>query len=121
VPIPVKIVLGLMALWGVVYSFVALSGGDYALVPGPGSGREAVSGLESFIIHLHALNALAILLIFAFIALNLQRLPVAHRVGWVFGFLFFYPIAMPAFWWLHVWRAPRRPPPPPDLAPPQNP
>jgi hypothetical protein len=120
-PVAVKLVLGLMTVWGVVYSFVALSGGDYALVPGPGSGREAVSGLESFIIHLHALNALAILLIFAFIALNLQRLPVAHRVGWVFGFLFFYPIAMPAFWWLHVWRAPRRPPPPPDLAPPQNP
>jgi hypothetical protein len=110
-PVAAKLVLGLMMAWGVVYSFLALSGGDYALVPGPGSSRAEVSGLESFFIHLHALNALAILLVFAFIALNLRMLPVVNRVVWVFGFLFFYPIAMPAFWWLHIWRSPKRPPP----------
>ena len=110
-PVAVKLILGAMTLWGVVYSFVSLSGGDYALVPAPGSGRSEVSGLESFIIYVHALNALAILLIFAFIALNLRSLPVGRRVAWVFLFLFFYPISMPAFWWLHIWRSPRPVPP----------
>jgi hypothetical protein len=110
VPVAVRIVLGLMVAWGVAYSFIALSG-DYALVPGPGSGRAEVGGLESFFIHLHALNALAILVILSAIALGLKRMPVLHRVTWVFAFLFFYPISLPAFWWLHVWRAPGRPPP----------
>ena len=61
-PVPVKLILGLMTLWGVVYAFVALAG-DYALVPGPDSGRTEVSALESAVIHAHALNALAILVI----------------------------------------------------------
>jgi hypothetical protein len=115
-PVPVKLILGLMMLWGVVYSFLALSGGDYALVPGPGSSRTEVSGLESFLIHLQALNALAILLVFAYIVLNLRTLPVVNRVIWVFLFLFFYPLSMPAFWWLHIWRSPR-PAPPQDAQP----
>jgi len=106
VPAAVKMVLGLMAAWGVAWAFVALSG-DYALVPGPGSERAEVSGAESFFIHLHALNALAILVIFSGIALGLKSMPVVHRVAWVFGFLFFYPVSLPAFWWLHIWRAPR--------------
>jgi len=110
-PVPVKLILGLMTVWGVAYSFIALSGGDYALVPGPGSGRAEVSALESFIIHVHALNALVILLIFSYIALASRSLLVAYRVAWVFGFLFFYPIALPAFWWLHIWRTPQRAPP----------
>jgi len=105
-PVGVKIVLGLMMLWGVVYTFVALNG-DYALVPAPGSGRAAVSPLETFIILVHALNALVILLIFSAIAFGLKRLPVFQRVTWVFAFVFFYPLALPAFWWMHIWRAPR--------------
>lgn len=117
-PVPVKLILGLMTVWGVVYAFIALSGGDYALVPAPGSGRAEVSALEGLVIHVHALNALVILLIFSFIALASRSLPVAYRVAWVFGFLFFYPIALPAFWWLHIWRSPRRagpaPAPPPE-------
>ena len=109
-PVAVKLILGAMTLWGVAYSFIALSG-DYALVPAPGSGRAEVSGLESFIIYVHALNALAILLIFAFIAFASRSMPVGYRVAWVFSFLFFYPISMPAFWWLHIWRSPRAPRP----------
>jgi len=110
-PVAVKLILGAMTLWGVAYSFIALTG-DYALVAAPGSGRAEVSGLESLIIHVHALNALAICLIFSAIALASRSMPVGHRVAWVFLFLFFYPISMPAFWWLHVWRAPRAEPPP---------
>ena len=116
-PVAVKVILGLMTAWGVAYSFIALAG-DYALVPAPGSGRAEVSALESFVIYVHALNALAILLIFVFIVLASRSVPVTHRVAWVFGFLFFYPIALPVFWWLHIWRAPRQPPP--DPAPPQD-
>jgi hypothetical protein len=115
-PVPVKVILGLMAAWGVAYSFIALMG-DYALVPPPGSGRAEVSALEASVIYLHALNALVILLIFSFIAFNLRRLPVGHRVAWVFGFLFFYPISLPAFWWLYIWRAPRSAPPAPAPPP----
>lgn len=119
-PVPVKVILGLMAAWGVAYSFIALSGGDYALVPSPGSGHAVVSALESFIIHVHALNALVILLIFSYIALASRSMPVGYRVAWVFGFLFFYPIALPAFWWLHIWRSPRRAPPAPAPPPPEG-
>jgi hypothetical protein len=108
-PVPVKLILGLMTLWGVVYAFVALAG-DYALVPGPDSGRAEVSALESVVIHVHALNALAILVILSAIALASRSMPVGYRVAWVFAFLFFYPLALPAFWWLHVWRSPRRQP-----------
>ncbi len=104
-PVAVKLVLGLMTLWGTVYAFAALIG-DFALVPPPGSGRVAPSGLEAFVIHLNAANALLIFLIHAFLVLNLGSLRVSRRVTWVFVMMFFYPIALPAFWYLHVWRAP---------------
>jgi hypothetical protein len=105
-PTPVKIVLGLMTLWGTVYAFAALIG-DFALVPPPGSGRVEPSGLEAFVIHLNAANALLIFLIQAFLALNLGTLRVSRRVTWVFIMMFFYPIALPAFWYLHIWHAPQ--------------
>jgi len=105
VPVAVKILLGLMALWGTVYAFAALTG-DFALNPPPGSGHVTPSGLEAFVIHLHAINALLIFLIEAGIALSLSRLPVVRRVTWVFAMMFFYPLAVPAFWYLHIWRTP---------------
>ena len=104
-PVPVKIVLGVMALWGTVYAFAALAG-DFALVTPPSSGHVTPSGIESFIIHVHALNALAVFLIEAGIALSRAWLPATHRVAWVFAMMFFYPLAIPAFWYLHIWRNP---------------
>jgi len=104
-PVPVKIVLGVMALWGTVYAFAALAG-DFAVVAPPSSGHVTPSGMEAFIIHVHAFNALAVFLIEAWIALNLAWLPVAQRVSWVFAMMFFYPLAIPAFWFLHIWRNP---------------
>ena len=109
-PVAVKILLGLMTLWGTVYAIAALIG-DFALVPPPGSGRVAPSGLEALVIHVNAANALAIFLILTFIALSLRSMPVRNRVIWVGAFAFFYPVALPAFWYLHIWRVPRRPPP----------
>jgi hypothetical protein len=97
-----------MALWGTLYALAALAG-DFAVTQPPGSGRVEPAGLEAVIIHLHAFNALAIFLIEAFIALNLGRLPVSRRVIWVFGMMFFYPIAIPAFWYLFIWRRPVEP------------
>jgi hypothetical protein len=105
--VPVKIVLGLMALWGTVYAFAALAG-EFALSPPPGSGHVTPSGLEAFIIHLHAANALGIFLIEAAIALGMQSMRVGHRVSWVFGMMFFYPFAIPAFWYLYIWRGTAR-------------
>jgi hypothetical protein len=105
-PVAVKLVLGAMALWGTVYAFAALAG-DFAVVASPFSGRVTPSGMEAFIIHVHAFVALAIFLIEAWIALNLASLPVSRRVIWVFGMMFFYPFAIPAFWYLHIWRGPR--------------
>ncbi len=104
-PTAVKLVLGVMVLWGTVYAFAALAG-DFAVSPPPGSGQVKPSGLESLIIHIHAFNALAIFLIEAFVALNLSRLPLSRRMIWVFMMMFFYPVAIPAFWYLHIWRAP---------------
>jgi len=104
-PVPVKIVLGVMALWGTVYAFAALAG-DFAIVTPPLSGHVTPSGMEAFVIHIHAFNALAVFLIEAGIALSLARMPVPQRVSWVFGMMFFYPLAIPAFWYLHVWRNP---------------
>jgi hypothetical protein len=115
-PVPVKIVLGLMALWGTVYAFAAL-GGEFALSPPPGSGHVTPSGLEAFVIHLHAANALAIFLIEAAIALGLQSMRVGHRVTWVFAMMFFYPLAVPAFWYLHIWRGAARGAPPSAATP----
>ncbi len=109
-PLRIKLVLGFMTVWGVVYAFIALSG-DYALVPAPGSSRSEVSGIDAFFIHFNAANALLIFLIYTFIVLGLRSMPVARRTLWVAGFAFFYPIALPAFWWLHIWRAPRVAPP----------
>lgn len=104
-PAPVKLVIGLMAAWGTAYAFMALAG-DFALSPEPGSGHVTPSGLEAFLIHLHAANALAVFLIEAGIALSLPSLRVSRRVTWVFGMMFFYPLAIPAFWYLHIWRRP---------------
>lgn len=104
-PVPVKIVLGVMALWGTVYAIAALAG-DFAVVAPPHSGHVTPSGMESFIIHLHAFNALAVFLIEAWIALGAAWLPVSQRVSWVFAMMFFYPLAIPAFWFLHIWRNP---------------
>lgn len=102
-PVAVKLLLGFMALWGAVYACAVLVG-DFATVPAPGGSRVAPVGLESVVIHAHALNALAIMLIEAGIALSLPRMPVAHRLVWVFCMMFFYPLAIPAFWYLHIWR-----------------
>lgn len=100
-PVAVKLVVGALALWGTVYAFAALVG-DFAVVSAV---REAPPGMEVFVIHVHAVAALAAFLIEAGIALNLGSLPVQQRVIWVFGMMFFYPIAIPAFWYLHIWRS----------------
>jgi hypothetical protein len=105
-PVAVKLLLGLMTLWGTVYAFAALVG-DFPLVSPPGSGRVEPSGLEAAVLYLHAANALLIFLIDAFLVLNLGSLRVSRRVTWVFVMMFLYPIALPAFWYLHIWRAPR--------------
>jgi hypothetical protein len=117
-PVPVKIVLGVMALWGTVYAFAALAG-DFAVVASPRDGHVTPSGTEAFIIHVHAFVALAVFLIEAGIALSLTRLPAAHRVGWVFAMMFFYPLAIPAFWYLHIWRDPPARKPAASGAPPR--
>jgi ABC-type sugar transport system permease subunit len=104
-PVPVKIVLGVMALWGTVYAFAALAG-DFAVVTPERDGHVTPSGMEVFVIYVHAFVALAALLIEAGIALSLKRMPVSRRVAWVFAMMFFYPVAIPAFWYLHIWRDP---------------
>jgi len=100
-PVAVKLAVGALALWGTVYAFAALAG-DFAVVSAV---REAPAGMEVFVIHLHAFAALAAFLIEAAIALSLGSLPVQRRVIWVFGMMFFYPVAIPAFWYLHIWRS----------------
>jgi hypothetical protein len=104
-PVPVKVVLGAMALWGTVYAFAALAG-DFAVATAPRDGHDTPSGMEVFVIYIHAFVALAVLLIQAGIALSLTRMPVPRRVSWVFAMMFFYPLAIPAFWYLHIWRNP---------------
>jgi hypothetical protein len=111
-PVAVKLVLGVLALWGTVYAFAALAG-DFAVVSAT---REGRSGMESFVIHVHAFAALAAFLAEAGIALNLGSLPVGRRVSWVFAMMFFYPFAIPAFWYLHIWRGPPRTPSAPASA-----
>jgi hypothetical protein len=108
-PVAIRLLLGFMALWGTLYAFAALAG-DFAVVPPPGSGHVRPTGLEAVVIHLHAFNALAIFLIEAFVALSLGRLPVSRRVIWVFAMMFFYPFAIPAFWYLFIWRKPAESP-----------
>lgn len=107
-PLAIKLVLGVMTVWGVAYAFLSMTG-EYALTMPPGSAAPERLPIQSLIIYLHAGNALAIFLIDTFIVLSLGTVPVLHRVTWVFAFMFFYPLALPAFWYLHIWRrrAPR--------------
>jgi hypothetical protein len=103
-PTALKILLAVMTVWGTAFAVVALFG-DLALTPPPGSAAPERSGVETLAIYLNAANAFAILVIDSYIAFNLASLPALRRVSWVFGFLFFYPVTLPAFWYLHIWRA----------------
>jgi succinate dehydrogenase/fumarate reductase cytochrome b subunit len=105
-PTSIKLLLAFMTIWGTIYAFASMTG-EFALTMPPGSVAPERSAVESFIIYVHATNALAIFLIDAFIVLSLHRMPALRRVSWVFGMMFFYPFALPAFWYLHIWRAPR--------------
>jgi hypothetical protein len=112
----VKAALGALAGWAVFYALAVLAP-DMDFPAGPGSGDGSL--FLPFLRGASVLNALLVFCAFAALALRSNRIPAYQKLGWVFGMMFFYPFVLPAFWYLHIWRAPQavknsRATPPPD-------
>lgn len=95
--------LGVMTLWGSAYAIAAL-GFDIGFVPEGERGAAGDELLSAFVRAVSAINALALLLLYASMILRNTRVRVFDRVAWVFAMMFLYPVVMPVFWYLHVWR-----------------
>lgn len=102
-PLMPRLALGAMAAWGAVFAFVAVNMDlvDSGALPGI---ADDGSVFGPVIRGLSAVNALAVFMIFAVIAMRARHLRAIQAVTWVFAMMFFYPLALPAFWFFHVWR-----------------
>jgi hypothetical protein len=107
-PKSAKLLLGLFVLWATVYATAALYG-DFALTTTTIPGLDVHPLSDRYLVYLNAAVALGVLLIEVWLVLGLGSMRLADRVLWAFGLLFFFPLAAPAFWYLHIWRTPRLP------------
>ena len=99
----VKAALGALVGWAVFYALAVLGlDMDFSAGPGSGDGSLFVPILRAASV----LNALLVFCAFAALALNSSRIPAYQKLGWVFGMMFFYPLVLPVFWYLHIWRSP---------------
>jgi len=88
--------LGLAALLAVVCSFWMLASAWSAWGPGLRPGVVVVGvGLD-----------VVLVAAFALLALQNPRI-VRSRRAWLVAMLLIAPVSLFAYWWLHVWRAPR--------------
>jgi hypothetical protein len=111
--------LGIMTAWGSLFAIAAL-GIDLGIAGASGSPPDDGSVFWPAIRALSAINAFAIFLVFAVIALRSRYLHAIDGVAWIFALMFFYPVAMPAFWFFQVLRERRNtlgPGEPPDPRP----
>lgn len=59
----------------------------------------------------------AALWLYATLVLNNRRISKGSKVSWLVGLIAAAPIAIPAYWWIHVWHAPHLTEPPPAPRP----
>jgi ABC-type sugar transport system permease subunit len=101
-----RIVLGIAALWASVYALAVLAG-DYAFVPAPYAERVVDdTALGPAFRWASMFNALIVFLLFAVIAALHPTMRALDKVGWIVAMMFLYPVVVPPFWYLHVWRQP---------------
>jgi len=108
-PLRLRLLLGTLTVWACAYAVVALSS-DIGLVPDDGTGSAGDRLVANVGRAASAANALGLLLLYAWLALKDSGLRSFDRVAWVFAMMFFYPAALPLFWYLRIWRD--RPAPP---------
>ena len=99
-PVLAKIALGLMTIWAVLYALAAVSM-DFGVPPESGSLFGPAIQIASMI------DVSVVFAVYAYIAFQTARMRAIEKSGWVFAMLFMYPLAVPLFWYLHVWRAAR--------------
>lgn len=109
-PVLAKIALGLMTIWAVLYALAALSM-DFIASAEPGSVLGPAIQVASI------LDVSAVFAVYTYLAFQSARMRAIEKTGWVFAMLFLYPLVVPLFWYLHVWRAPL--PPSGDILRPQ--
>jgi hypothetical protein len=101
-----RIALGIAALWGSIYALAVL-GGDFAFTPPPSStGDPGESAFGPAFKWASMVNALVVFLVFAVLAMRSEKLRPGDKVGWIMAMMFLYPVVVPPFWFLYVWRAP---------------
>ncbi len=101
-----RIALGISALWASIYALATLAG-DYAFVPPPHVAREtSEAALGPAFRWASMVNATVIFLVFAVLAARHPALRAGEKVGWIAAMMFLFPLVVPPFWFLHVWRAP---------------
>lgn len=110
-PKSAKLLLGFFVLWASAYATATLYG-DFALTATTTAGLDVHPLSDRYLVYLNATVALGVLLVEVWLVLSLGSMRLADRVLWAFGLMFFFPLAAPAFWYLHIWRAPRQTPRP---------
>jgi hypothetical protein len=101
-----RIALGISALWASIYALAALAG-DYAFVPPPHVPREtSEAALGPAFRWASMINATIVFLVFAALMARAPKLRAGEKVGWIVAMMFLFPLVVPPFWYLHVWRAP---------------
>ncbi len=92
-----------MSAWAVAYAFVTL-GTDLAFAD------ELGPVLGTALRWASILDVIAVFAAFTYLAMRSPGMRAVEKTGWVFAMLFFFPFAVPVFWYLHVWRsAPSKP------------
>jgi len=99
-PVLAKIALGLMTIWAVLYALAALSM-DFVVSPEGGSVFGPAIQVASII------DVSLVFAVYTYLAFQSPRMRAIEKTGWVFAMLFLYPLVVPLFWYLHVWRAAR--------------
>jgi hypothetical protein len=51
----------------------------------------------------------AAIMLYGALVLNNRRISMGSKIAWLLGIVAAGPIGIPAYWWVHVWRAPRIP------------
>ncbi len=90
---------GLLASLPLALLFFTVLAGIGAQVAG------ASIAAATMLMYTHFATQLLVLMIFGYLMVSNRRLPVAGKWLWGAFFLVFAPVAVPAYWFVHVWRA----------------
>jgi len=99
-PVLAKIALGLMTIWAVLYALAAVSM-DFGVPPESGSLFGPAIQIASI------LDVSLVFAVYTYLAFQSPRMRAIEKTGWVFAMLFMYPLVVPLFWYLYIWRAAR--------------